>query len=235
MKTLLVDNHPLFRCGLRMVLSDLDPDLVCLQADGVRGAAAFAGPCGDGVELVLHGVPDHGETAARLTGELRALFPDVMLIALVDVDDAALARRCVLAGASGVVAKSAPPPVLVETLRAVLQGRVMLPPSLIEVAGAAPVQPRPSVEGAFVARLPYDADDPSVVDGPDAFDQELLWLSIRGLSIARIAERCALSCQAVEQRLGQAYRQMGVADRAGALIAAAASGLTGLLPLHPAR
>lgn len=234
MKILLVDNHPLFRCGLRMVLSDLDPDLICLQADGVHGAAAFAAPSAEAVELVLYGVPDHGDTAARLTGELRTLFPDGMLIALADVDDAALARRCVLAGASGVVAKGAPPPVLVQTLRSVLQGRVMLPPSLMEAASAAPAQPRPGAEDAIGARLPYDAGDPSIGDGPDVFDQELLWLSIRGLSITRIAERCALSRQAVEHRLAQAYRRMGAADRVDALIAAAVQGLTGLRSLHPA-
>lgn len=224
MNVLLIDDHPLFRCGLRMVLSDLDSRLAYHEAEGLRGATALPGA--EAVELVLYGVPDDAATATRLTGGLRAAFPDATLVALVDVDDARLTHHCLQAGAGGVVPKCAPPGALVAALRAVIEGRVALPVSFLEgLAGAAPGGLKAA--DAIDARVPYDAGGRSGVDGLDLPDQELLWMSIRGMTAARIAERCGLPADALEHRQARAWHALGASDRLGAVVAAAQRGLSG--------
>ncbi|WP_425457786.1 response regulator [Catellatospora sichuanensis] len=127
-RLLIVDDDPLVRAGLSMMLAGLDDlRVVGEAADGTEVPAAVAAHAPDIVLMDIRMPRLDGLTA---TEQLRRRpdAPDVVVLTTFDADEQVL--RALRAGASGFLLKDTPPAELVRALRRVAAGEPMLSPSV---------------------------------------------------------------------------------------------------------
>ena len=128
-RTMLVDDHPLFRMGL-VTLFGGEAGVTCVgEAASATEALKIAGESGLDVALIDMMMPG-GEDGVALAKRLRTLQPDCKIIGLSMVDEPAKIAQLFLAGASGYVLKTQPLEELVEAIRTVLGGARYLPPQI---------------------------------------------------------------------------------------------------------
>lgn len=130
LRVLLVDDDPLVRSSLRMILESKGIEVAGEAADGA-GVADLAHRLRPDVVLMDLGMPHvDGVTA---TERVRALPdpPEVLVVTTWDVDDAVV--RSIAAGASGYLLKSASPDEFAAGVRAVAAGDAALSPESARV------------------------------------------------------------------------------------------------------
>ena len=204
MHILLVDDHALFRSGLRLLLTSLRPEVRFLEAASVEQALARAREHQD-IRLCLLDLDlkqDHGLPAI---GRIRQCAPTAAVVIVSAADDPVTVRACIDAGAMSYITKSASPEVLTLALQRVLDGEVFLPCSLqTDTGGSATSVP-------VLSRRQQD-----VLAGLN-----------RGLSTKSIARELVLSEHTVKEYLCEIFRLLEVHNRTEAVIKAS------LLRLRP--
>jgi DNA-binding NarL/FixJ family response regulator len=122
----IVDPQPASRAGLTMLLR-AEPGLIPVgSANEARGGADLVLRCRPDVALVELHLPD-GD-GLTLTRRLRALDPAPQVIIYTAEPEPALGLLARVAGAAGVIDKTAAPAELFEALRVVARGGEALPP-----------------------------------------------------------------------------------------------------------
>ncbi len=196
MHILLVDDHALFRGGLRLLLASLSPEVRFLEAANVEEAVAQAREHKDlrVCLLDLDLKQDHGLPAI---GRIRQCAPNAAIVIVSAADDPITVRACIEAGAMSYITKSSPPDLLTLALRRVLDGEVALPRSVLAAS-----------DGTYRARIltPRQRD---VLAGLN-----------RGLSTKSIARELALSEHTVKEYLCDIFRLLEVHNRTEAVIRA---------------
>lgn len=225
MRMLLIDDHTLFRNGLKFLLSDLDAQLEFVEADGIRGIAPDDGA--SPIDLALLDLHLPGASGVDALAALRALLPDTTVVIVTGDEDPMLIRDCIDAGAAGFIPKSSTPQVLITALRLVLAGGTYLPP---HVLGASP-QVAPSLPNGRPDNGNGNGNgqrEPTTpVDRLTGRQFDVLMLAIRGKSNKVIARELDLSEGTVKQHLSAAFRTLGVNNRTEAVFVAAELGLGG--------
>jgi DNA-binding NarL/FixJ family response regulator len=127
-RVLLVDDDPLVRAGLRMILSAADDIEVVGEADD--GAAAVAAVDAHFPDVVLMDIRMPGVDGITATERLRgrAHAPQVIVLTTFHADDYVL--RALRAGAGGFLLKDTPPAEIIAAIRLVHAGDAMLSPSV---------------------------------------------------------------------------------------------------------
>ena len=179
---LIADDHGLVRDGLRMMV-DAAPDLqvVALAADG---AEAVQRGLDTRVDLALLDVAMPKRTGLQAARELTRQRPDlrVLMLSMHNVFDYFL--ESVKAGASGYVLKHSAPAELVLAIRAALEGKTFITPSLT---------------GEVLQAMKHD---PKTVKDPVASltprQREILQLIAEGRSAKEIAVTLGISPRTVE-------------------------------------
>ncbi|MBA3747364.1 MAG: response regulator transcription factor, partial [Solirubrobacterales bacterium] len=131
LRVMVVDDHDLFRSGLRRLL-DGDPDLTVI-ADARRGDEAVERAAELRPDVVVMDLNMPGMTGIEATRRILEVSPDsaVLVLTINDADDDVL--DAVLAGASGYLLKDAKLPEIVGAIRAAAIGESMIAP---RVAGS---------------------------------------------------------------------------------------------------
>lgn len=208
---LMVDDHPLVREGLRAVI-DLEDDLT------------IVGEAGDGSEAIRmarHLRPDvilmdllmpklGGGTAIA---SILADDPTARILVLTSTDNVEEILATVRAGALGYVSKNAPPGELLEAIRTVYRGSVVLPGPIARALLAGDVQTAPD---GHSAALLTDRE------------LEVLTLVAQGLNNDDIAERLVISPSTVSVHVSHILAKLGVENRTQAALHALRTGLTQL-------
>jgi two-component system, NarL family, response regulator NreC len=129
-KCIVVDDHTLFREGLRRLL-DSEPDIKVIgEACDAVGALDKVRELRPDVVLMDIGMPGMSSfEAARL---IEKNYPGTRLIFLTMYEDEEYLLQCLEVGASGYVLKDAPAPKLLNAVREVYQGRKYLSPQVLE-------------------------------------------------------------------------------------------------------
>lgn len=112
---LLVDDHALFREGLRELLS-MEPDLTVLAEAG-NGAEAAALAAEHRPDMVILDVGIPGDHAATTVGRILAVSPATRVIILSMFDDPSVVRELLAAGVHAYLLKSVTREDLVATVR----------------------------------------------------------------------------------------------------------------------
>ncbi len=195
-RVLLADDHALLRQGLRLIL-DAQPDFEVVD-DVADGAAAVARALEEDVDLAILDVSMPRLTGLQAAQELSRRRPELRLLILSMHDREQYFFEALRAGASGYVLKDAPPGEVVDAIRRVAQG------GIIVSSGAAE---------AVRVRLGHLIE----VDGLTERETELLRLVSHGLDNTEIAQRLYLSPKTVRNRLSELYAKLGVRSRAEAV------------------
>jgi DNA-binding NarL/FixJ family response regulator len=128
-RVLLVDDDPLVRAGLTMMLANLDGIAVAgAVSDGTEVAAAVNSYRPD---VVLMDIRMPGLDGLTATESLRARRdpPEVIVLTTFDTDEHVL--RAMRAGASGFLLKHTPPEEIARAVRRVAAGEPMLSPEVL--------------------------------------------------------------------------------------------------------
>ncbi len=195
-KILLVDDHTMFRQGLKEMLSTDEEMLVVGEAEDGSGAVDLAAR--EEPDVVILDVEMPGMSAAETLEALLALSPAPRVLIVSMYDSPRLVRDLLGRGASGYLVKSAS---LEELLTAVRRAARSPQGSGGEnVILAVPRSVLEKVEGGDEDRL-------------SGREQEILLLAARGLSNRRISHALHISEATVKRHLANVYEKMGVGSR----------------------
>src|SRR5215813_4018461 len=212
-KILLVDDQPLFREGLRTLLSvHADFEIVGEAGDGKEAISLVKSSRASVVLMDLQMPVLDGVAATR---RLHAEQPDCRVIVLTTFDDDEMVFDGLRAGAIGYLLKDAPSEKLAEAIRVAARGETFLQPSV-----AAKVV-------AEFARLTRKALEPANSFGEPLSERELeiLRLITEGASNREIAARLFLAEGTVKNHVTNILGKLGVRDRTQAAIKAKDIGL----------
>jgi DNA-binding NarL/FixJ family response regulator len=199
---LLVDDDPLVRAGLAMMLGGA-PDLrvVAQAADGAEVPSLVAewSP-----RVVLMDIRMPGTDGLTATERLRAVdgAPEVIILTTFDADEHVL--RALRAGAAGFVLKDTPPAEIVDAIRLVAQGHPVL---------SGPVTRRlidRVVGGDSGERRTQGRDRMALLN---AREQEVALEIGHGRSNAEIAARLYLSVPTVKTHVSSIFTKLGLNNR----------------------
>ena len=126
-RLLIVDDHPAFRRGLELMLSDVDDIEVVAQAASGEEAVELAAQATPDVVLMDLSLPvmDGLEATRRIRREL----PEVQVIGLSMFNERERGAAMLTAGAAAYLSKSGRIDVLLETIRRVHAGRAAAAPA----------------------------------------------------------------------------------------------------------
>jgi DNA-binding NarL/FixJ family response regulator len=206
MNVLLVDDHPLYREGVKALLFGLDPTIVVIGVSRVAEALAAAGD--QHIDLVLLDMNLPGASRLQALSEVKALFEGASVVVVSGDEDPVLVLGAIDAGASGFIPKSTDPAVTIQALRLVLAHGVYLPPMALQHAAqrAAPAAAPPTLSAKQRAVL-----------------QRLL----QGKANKVIARELDIAEGTVKAHLWAVYQTLGVNSRSQAMCKAFELGLVG--------
>ena len=219
-RVVIVDDEPLVRAGLRVIL-DAEPDLEVVGEAGdgaeVPGVVARARP-----DVVLMDVRmphlDGLQTTARLTAAAAhgAHAPKVIVLTTFDLDEYVL--EAIRSGASGFLLKDAPPEEMLAAIRTVHRGDAVIAPSstrrLLE-----------HLVTALPAEQVQDSPAHAAVEGLTEREREVLVLMARGRSNTEIASDLFVAEATVKTHVGRILAKLGARDRVQAVVTAYETGL----------
>ena len=208
---MVVDDHDLFRRGLRRLLEEQD-GLVVL-ADARRGDEALSVAAALRPDVVVMDINMPGMSGTDATRSLREVSPASAVLMLTVSDDDAAVLDAVLAGASGYLLKDATLAEIVRGIRAAAVGDSLI---------------APAVAGSLLARLrrhgPPDAPPaPTPQLSPREFD--VLGLIVAGCENGEIGRRLHLSASTIKSHVSSTLAKLGVENRIQAAVLAVRLGL----------
>lgn len=129
MKTLLADDHPLMREGVRQVLAQLEPDVEIIDAHDYPSLFAQTAEHAD-LDLALVDLNMPGFVGMQGITQFRHRFPDIPLVVLSASEAPHDIRGALDAGALGYIPKAASTTVMLAALQQVLAGDIYVPSCL---------------------------------------------------------------------------------------------------------
>lgn len=213
LRVILVDDHPLFRQGLRSVLDEL-PDVEVL-AEAADGEAAIAAVAAFSPDVVLMDLRMPGVGGLEATARITAAHPTVAVLVLTMHDDEGSVFAALRAGARGYLLKEADGDDIHRALLAMAAGEAVFGPGV-----AARVI-------AYFSERGRAHNDPVTVAFPRLTEREseVLRLLAEGLDNAAIARRLMLSPKTVRNRVSDVLAKLHAGSRAEAVALARDAGI----------
>jgi DNA-binding NarL/FixJ family response regulator len=211
---LIVEDHPLFRDGLKKAL-DMEDDIVVIgQAEDGEEALKAARRLQPDVVLLDVNLPSmNGLQVAR---QLKADRAGVAVVVLTAYHDSEQVLHAMRAGASAYCGKHVTPDTLVQVIRDAASGMYIIDDVRMDERG---VESWVSAQVEGIAK-PYvvDADEHYVPLSPR--EMEILQFVTRGLSNKEIAVELDISHQTVKNHMTSILKKLNVQDRTQAAVTA---------------
>ena len=153
LQVLLIDDHTLFRRGLRMLLRDLDASLDVSEASHLDEALGLVGSSFD---LILLDMNMPGQNGPGMIPLIRETFASAAVVVVSGEDSPVVIRAAITAGAAGYIPKTSTPELMLGALRLVLAQGVYLPMELFAGTAAAMVR-APAFTASPAAGVPTAA------------------------------------------------------------------------------
>jgi len=211
-RILLVDDHDLFREGLKYLLPVLDDKVQYFEAGSLEAALDF-GEQDAAIDLVLLDYYLPGVNGLEALAKCRERFESATLVVLSGEEDARIIRSLVEHGAAGFIPKSSSREELISALKLVLAGGTYLPRIAL---GPLPVVSRSDSGQAPVSDMPMRLSRRQF---------EVLMKAVQGKSNKVIAKELEISDHTVKAHLSVAFKTLGVQNRTEAVYAAAKMGI----------
>ena len=197
-RVMLVDDHPITRRGLREVLEDSGAfEVVAQAADGVEAVGTAEESRPDVIVMDVMMPRKDGVEACR---DILDLLPETKVLMLTASTEDDPVIEAIAAGAAGFVQKYSGSDELVDVVRGVAEGRLMIPDDAVRrvfklIRGGAHLRPGAK---ALTVR-----------------EREILAQFARGKSYARIAEALGVSMTTVRNAVYRVQDKLGVRVQAG--------------------
>lgn len=214
-RVLVVDDHDLFRTGLRSLLEEEGFDVADASSGpaGAQRAGSFA------PDVVVMDMNMPAMTGVEATPLVLEAAPEASLLMLTIATDDERVLAAVRAGASGYLLKDAPLEEIAAGIRSAASGGSII---------------APSVAGALVKSIRRDAPpSPEAAVSPaapklSAREREVLALLADGYDNGEIARRLYLSPSTVKNHVSKLLEKLGVDNRVQAATFAIRRGLDGV-------
>jgi DNA-binding NarL/FixJ family response regulator len=199
-RVLVVDDHPITRTGIAVILRS-QPDMqVCAQAGTVKDAVKLFEDYNPDLTLMDLRLPDgHGVEAIRL---IRQKKPFAKIIVLTTYEGDEDIHQALQAGAMGYLIKGMSHDVLVRAIRRVYEGNRFLPPPVSQALSS-------RSSGSALSQR----------------EREVLSLMVAGNSNREIGEKLHIKEPTVKSHITLILMRLGVTDRTQAVVEALKRGL----------
>ena len=198
-RILVVDDHPVVRQGLAQFINEERDMHVCAEAsDGFEALARIDDSSPD---LVIVDFELGGRSGMDLIKDIKAQYPDLLVLMLSMHDENLYAERALRAGAKGFIMKQEKPESVIHAIREVLRGEVYVSSMaakkiLSQISGGNTVEAGSSVDHLSNREL------------------EVLNLIGQGYRTRHIAEKLSLSSKTVESYKARLKNKLILKDAA---------------------
>jgi DNA-binding NarL/FixJ family response regulator len=209
-RTMIVDDHALFRRGLEMVLeAEADIELVGEASDGEEAVSKAGDSLPDVVLMDIRMPRSSGIEACRA---LKDVSPSAKIVMLTISDEEEDLFEAIRAGASGYLLKDIPLDEVADTVRAVYGGQSLINPSMAA---------KLLTEFAVLARRDEE-EVPQQVPAPRLTDREIevLRLVARGMNNRDIAKELFISENTVKNHVRNILEKLQIHSRMEAVMVA---------------
>jgi len=213
----LVDDQPLVRAGLRVLIADT-PDIE-VRGEAGDGADAITVVAAVRPDVVVMDIRMPGMDGIEATRRICAAADAPKVLVLTTFDDDEYVYGALRAGASGFLVKNMALEEILAAIRVVAAGDAIVAPSVT----------RRLIE-AFAGRPPAGAPVARRLAGVTEREREVLTLVGRGLSNAEIAAALHISAATAKLHVARLFTKLDAGARVHLVIVAYETGLVGVPP-----
>jgi DNA-binding NarL/FixJ family response regulator len=206
-RAFLIDDHTIFRSGLRRLL--LDESDIRVTGEARSGAEAIEALGGGAFDVVLLDINLEGRSGLEVLATVRREFPGLPVLMLSMYPEEQYALVAMRAGASGYVAKDAEPAELIAAIRSVARGN-----SYLSIRVAPHVQDQ--LKG-LDERPPHQR--------LTVREHQIMLMLIKGISPADIGEEMMISVKTVSAHRTHILEKLGVSGTAELVLYAVRQGI----------
>lgn len=217
-KLMIVDDHPVFRQGLRDVL-EIEEELVVV-AEASDGEEALEKALEHEPHIILMDINLPTVNGLQVTRQIKSQLPTTKFVMITGYDDAEQVFHALRAGASAYCPKDITPDKLIHTIKCVADGKYVLGERVMTYDEV--VQWIEKKVGRMVGSLAADMEDYLVPLSPR--EMEILEHVTRGMSNKEIAFKLGISHQTVKNHMTSILRKLRVDDRTQAAVYALSRG-----------
>lgn len=219
MKILLVDDHSLFREGMRYVLQQLPEQVDIFEASNFPDALKQAETHPD-LDLALLDLNMPGSEGPISVKFFHQRFPHIPIVVVSGEDGRINMEKVMTYGAMGFVCKSSSAPVMLSALNLVLAGGVYVPPQMLQQASLPSSKNAERVDKRSMNTNEY---------GLTARQMQVLTHLAEGMSNKQIAQAVNLAEGTVKIHVAAVYQILRVNSRMEAVRVAEQLGLIGAM------
>ena len=211
-KLLIVDDHPLFRQGLRDVL-ETDPECLVV-GEAANGEEAIERAWETKPDVILMDINLPTSNGLQVTQRLTSDFPGLKVVVVTGYDDTEQVLYAFSAGAAAYCSKDIPPESLLRTIHAVHEGRFVVHDQVMDSEEIVNWLDETSRRyGRTYARRSESLFIPL-----SPREMEILELVTNGYSNKEIASRLGISYQTVKNHMTAILRKLRLDDRTQAAV-----------------
>lgn len=194
-KIFIIDDHPLVRNGLRMLIES-EADLgVCCETDRIEGAMELIAKYSPDLAIIDLSLPDGN--GIDLINRIKCQHPDIRVLVSSMHDESLFAERVLRTGAQGYINKQEAGDQVIEAIRQILRGEIYLSEAMqqhlsLQAAGGEQVTPKSSVELLSNREL------------------QIFELIGQGMGTSRIADKLNLSVKTIETHRARIKKKLGL-------------------------
>jgi len=198
-KVFIADDHPLFRCGLRLSLNQKENIEVVGEAE--NGFNAVEKILSNHPDIALIDVDMPGLSGIGAIRMLRKAIPELKILVLSAHDDDHYVRDSMSAGADGYLLKSIDGGALIQIIELFCKGEPVFSPYLLNLAvDQAPARETDSLDSPLTAR-----------------EKEVLKYLVEGKMNKEIADNLFISLETVKSHMKHIFRKLNVTNRVEAV------------------
>lgn len=217
-KLMIVDDHPVFRQGLRDVL-EIEEEIVVV-AEASDGEEAVEKALDEEPDIILMDINLPTVNGLQVTRQIKSKLPATKFVMITGYDDAEQVFHALRAGASAYCPKDITPDKLIHTIECVDDGKYVVGEQVMTYDEV--VQWIEKKVGRMVGSLAADMEDYLVPLSPR--EMEILEHVTRGMSNKEIAFKLGISHQTVKNHMTSILRKLRVDDRTQAAVYALSRG-----------
>jgi DNA-binding NarL/FixJ family response regulator len=208
-RVLIVDDHPVFRFGLRSLIASI-PEMEVV-GEATSGEAAIEEAASQQPDIILMDINMPGLNGIEATRQILANQPDIGILVITMFDDDSV-FDAMQAGARGYLLKGADPDETIRAIHTVASGAAIFSPKVAK---------RLITYFGRNQKMASSETFPELTER----EREILELIAQGLTNPAIAEKLVLSPKTVRNHVSNIFGKLQVSDRSQAIIRAREAGM----------